>query len=121
MLQGCRNNGLFGFRRDFDQRKIPDRDRFRAVAADHAVGDFRDFGEREGDRDLLPFVVAFHLFGLEGLPFFVFLKGNLQMIFFFGFEFGAENIFAELDRLGIASGYASYKYTDKAVWDRYFC
>ncbi len=36
-------------------------------------------------------------------------------------KFGAENIFAELDRLGSASGYASYKYADKAEWDRYFC
>ena len=73
VLRGCRNDGLFGFRRDFDQGNIPDRDRFRTVAADHAVGDFLDFGERESDRDLLPFVVSFHLFGLESLPFFVFL------------------------------------------------
>lgn len=36
-------------------------------------------------------------------------------------KYGAENIFAELDRLGSASGFASYKYADKAVWDRYFC
>ncbi len=36
-------------------------------------------------------------------------------------KFGAENIFAELDRLGSAAGYASYKYADKAEWDRYFC
>ena len=35
-------------------------------------------------------------------------------------KFGAENIFAELERLGKASGFASYKHADKAVWDRYF-
>ena len=36
-------------------------------------------------------------------------------------KYGAENIFAELDRLSNASGFASYKYSDKAEWDRYFC
>ena len=35
-------------------------------------------------------------------------------------KYGAEALFAELDRLSAVSGFGSYQHKEKAVWDKYF-